>query len=691
MENRDPLGLANINEKDPLGLANINEPSLISEPKKGIKDILGAIGDKERSFIKNQADIFKSAGMGAAQGLANVPIGASNLLNKVTGLNKLVGTTQPVTFANKAPNQMAAKIGEFAAPIAIPFAGEEAMGVKIAEGLAKTGYEAGTAANIIGKTIARGTYGGMAGSIYGSENPDEEIKNHAVAGALMNTLGRATFEAIPFGVRSLTKFYRGLSNKGVTPSPEDAKVILDTFNNDVISYGDLVKSPKLRSFYHGFLKYIPFSGVSGKQKAAIERAEKSTGNVMGELFGDTSDGDVLSQRKHIQEKIADMAQTNKAIVSKKYDDFDAKADAVGITFKPTKTKDVATNILQKDIEGRRSGVGTTSDPAELADIAKLLQIKGKQTAEGIAPIITSNGQDISEYLPPATIKLLKEAEMATATDRPIKYSTYRTAISNWKDKASNAYEKADYTKSRNYSMIANAIDEDMQSSLEKKGLEKLYDEHKAISKEYKEKVRPFYHPEKKGMRDLINNNVNLSDTTMESILADTTNEDAIKLLPQDIKHKIAGRMLSNNISDNGDFILPRTANAYEKLNKVGVINKFLDKNTKAKLDNIVKHNELLKPAMESQKSDIWNRYYKIKNIALMAGIPFYHFYKSIISPTALAGLVTLSLAGKGTAKLLESNALKQAYITGKIPFEHGQIGSTLSRGVSSYQQSGGNK
>jgi len=270
--------------------------------------------------------------------------------------------------------------------------------------------------------------------------------------------------------------------------------------------------------------------------------------------------------------------------------------------------------------------------------------------------------------------------MKTAIDKPISFSTYRQAVSRWKEKASNAYDKGDYSRGRIYKTIANSIDEDMQTSLEKSGNKDLFDLNKKINKEYTKKVVPFIHSEKSGMRNLTFNKVDLSTGQLESILRDTTNKEAILQLPQELKNKIGIRLLSNEIPDSGEFLTPRIAKAYSNLTDHDKL--FFDTETKNKFNNLVTRNELLAPAFESFKGKFWQKYYKWKNAAFLLGIPFHNYFSYILSPAIAKDVALIGAPIIGAGRFLGSKSLKEAYTTGKTPYESlSKAGSLTGRGA----------
>jgi len=145
-------------------------------------------------------EIAKSIVLGAAQGIANLPIGIQNLLARgfqalpqpVQQIEKRLPIptrqVQPFTFAERTPHPTVAKVAESISPLLLP-TGEVTGAVKGAEALSKTVPQLGRGLlGLLTRGTARaaelGTTGAATAGIFAAEDPRSKLAPAMLAGGV---------------------------------------------------------------------------------------------------------------------------------------------------------------------------------------------------------------------------------------------------------------------------------------------------------------------------------------------------------------------------------------------------------------------------------------------------------------------------------------------------------------------------
>jgi hypothetical protein len=563
---------------------------------------------------------YKSIGTGvgeAAQNLANLPI-------------KAMGGKPIQAFdTSKAYDPQVAKFAQEVAPMAIPFAGEETLVGKAASLVPKavTGAAEGIAkgaARLTARSIPRSLYGGAFGAASeAAENKDatpESMFHAAQVGAALNTIIPGALDAIPGAYKGLVNQYNIAAKDGKISTPEQAVELHKALKDDVLSFPDLIKAPKLQSFYHGILKYVPFSGVAKQQAEAVGRLEQDAANIHTNILGEVNEADPVAARQSIANDIAsdvnkkypitelpelnetkgleevNPMESREGIVSDIQKHVDNKSkllspafdeiNKVKLYFNNSGTKEYVNNLLEKHKSSLESGMGGSLLPTVKTDLEKISKGEKEDPYEIVSQFPAKYQEQMRKQLP--------EKELPETT-----IGTVRDSISKYQDKASGLIDSGNIKTARIYSQLADKLKNDLDSSLKESANPNSYEQYKMLNKLYEEHIVPFKHSEKPGMRKIINNKINYSsDSELENILKDTTNEDAIAQLPQETKNKIFSRFLNSNINPKISNQTERVVDAYSKLTPYE--KGLLDTQSKNTLENVSSTIGKTKERLESQ-------------------------------------------------------------------------------------------
>jgi len=631
-----------------------------STPKSFQEKYAEDIGSELKSgmlpFVGSPVPGLSGIGQSVVSGVASDIQNLYNLGARTLGKEQI---KIPMGDTSQARYPTIADISATLAPLAIPVGGEVGAVVKGAEALARTGSPlANLAIRATGRAVSRIPQGAAAGVIQEAATKEnatpEDLMSAAKLGATLNVATKGLIDAVPGAYRSLVNMYKNASQKtgGTIRTPEQANITLKALGDDVLSFPDLVKAPKLQSIYHNVGKYIPFSGVAKKQLDALGRLETDAGKVYSDLKIPTEIDPALA-RKNIQNDIKNHVD----IVSKEFEPKFDEINSERLIFDNSNSKYYAKQLLNKDKESIDIGAGGILEQS----MRNKLQLLGKESE--IDELLNKYPEKIREQIASKIDVLPKETSIGTVRD----------SIRKYKELASELGDAGNLNEARIYSGLAKQMETDLENSLAKEGDKNIFNKYKNLNKEYNEKIVPFKHPEKIGLKKLIDDRVNLTGTELEKIVSDTTNESAIKQLPQEAKNKIFSRLLMNNVNEKLDSRAEKIIDSYNTMAEHE--KNLLSPELKKEFDNLSSRVDQLRPVINSSKSKIWKVFHGMKNIGYLLGIPASHMLHAT-SPMASA-LVPMA----GAARFLGSKKLIDAYVTGNVPYETlpSSLGLPLSR------------
>lgn len=595
-------------------------------------------------------NFMKSTSMGSGEAIMNLG----------NQLAKLVGGHQPGSApefqAKNAPIPGVATGARELAPMMIPMLGQEALGARLT-GLAAKYLPKG--AGIVGRAAARMPYGAGFGAVSAATEEDatpEDIKHSAAIMAGLNAVTGGLFDMIPGSQASVIKMSQKAAEKdksitGGMRTPEQAKEAMEDIGKDILSFPDLVRAPKLQSFYHKFLKVMPYSGIPKAQEEAMTRLEKDAGDVYGSILGNANEGDDVLARSSLGDDIHNYVNKlkdeaiNPILGTGKYEILEKEAEKVykeiggnvdkldevmaraditkniqehvesevnkvsplfenikneKINFQTENTKNYAKNLLEEHKESIKAKLGGTLSPTIRTKLSSLAS-KEKTSIESALDNIP---EEIPENIRKQLAYKYEKVMPREPKERMANLGAIRTSISKYNDVASELATNGNLADTRIYSEIANNIEKDLEKSLEEGGNSQLFNEYKNASKEYKERIVPFKHPEKVGLKKLIDNRINLNSNELEKILSDTTNQEAIDKLSPEIKNNIFTRILNSKMNDKIVSQSERISDAYSKMssNEKALadnetrkkIYNLYSKSNKLNLEPVIKEDDLFK-------------------------------------------------------------------------------------------------
>ena len=565
--------------------------------------------------IKNMRnDPMSRAGMGAAQ--------SGSVINKMG--------EQPISIfdTNKAYDPQVAKLSRELAPMAIPFAGQEALATKIGSLIpyaTSTGVKGVMEGAVKGlgrqalKAIPRGIYGGAFGATAemaeNKEATPESVTHAAKTGGAINAIIPNFLDAIPGAYKGLANHYTNVANEvarkgGEAVTPTQALALHGGLKDDVLSFPDLVKAPKLQSFYHGFLRYMPFTGIAKQEAEAVGRLENDAGKVHADVLGGINEADEVKARKSIVDdvvkdvnerfplkKMVTEEIPEEEVVAREIPEFIETKGAeeldplasrenivkdinkhvesqekifapkfqevneIPIKFTSSATMNYAKKALEEEEGARKSGISTTLSPGLITKL-KVLAKGGKTEEEGYK----------SFHIGGDEVLLSKENQEKLNTlysevkDDGTSLGAFRKAVAKHWMKANELESAGKLSESMTYKEIASALDKDLESSVAGSA-PNIYDKFKTLNAEYKKAVIPFKHPKVSGLNKITDETINYSsEGELENILSNTNNREAILQLPQETKNKIALRLINHNINPKTTNQTQRFFDAYSKLN-----------------------------------------------------------------------------------------------------------------------------
>lgn len=646
LEQRQPIDIFGGEEVAPPEPIEEKRRPILRLPEPTGRAIL-PLGTKEEaieglnSYLKASGNLAKSIGMGLGNDLLKVHnFFATHPIAKAV-IKPFAGEIEnlPEFDIEKAPMPgVAAAAQELGAlaPAFIPPIGEEAVVGKAVQAgsklLPRMIPHAEAIGRGLGRTGARATYGAgqMAAleKIFGDKDEEENVKNAALAGAVLNTVPRALFHAVPHALRGLVSHLKKYAREtGRIPSPEEAQTIINSLGgDDVLTLADVTKSPKLRSIYHGFMKHLPFSGVKAKQAAQIKEMERQSTNVFNDLLHGAEPED-FRVRESIADKIGDISKDNYNKATSLYDKVYDVAE---------KAKDKF-SFIPESVQTLRN---TLTEEAENA------------------------GKTLGEYLKPKQLKALDDLDDVLYYKKvPIKGAKPKIsfkAVSDLRSKYSkDATSKWGTGEGRFWRRLVESLDEDTERAAGKADLHELTNLKKDASDYYKNNVVPF--TKSKDVSNILRRNIDFNDKTLENTLRDTRHQKVLDALPEQDRNRLGRLLLDDKIPNDAEYATSRIVDAYKNLSpyekKVIITPK-----TKEKLDTLTKNYEMLKPAFDSAKQNIFQALMKMGkagHAARLAGLGGLGLgaYKAGIVPSALgAGIGAVAGRALGSPQLLRAYA-----------------------------------
>jgi hypothetical protein len=641
------------------------------------------IRDLSAAFMRNplmpymspeMAPYYKSIGTGvgeAAQNIANFAIKnmRENPMSKAgmgaaqnnSVINQL--GEQPISIfdTNKAYDPQVAKLARELAPMAIPFAGQEVAAVKLGSLIpyaTSTGFKGVMegAAKGIGrqalKAIPRAGYGAGFGGVSemasNKEATPESVVHSMKTGAELNAVIPGIMDAVPGAIKGLANHYKNVAEEtskrgGGVLSPTQAMDLHKGLKEDVLSFPDLVKAPKLQSLYHGFLRYMPFTGIAKQEAEAVGRLESDAGKIHSEVLGNINEADDVAARESIVDGINAHANAKMEEVGQPFEEINKEK----LKFNNRNTSNYVNGLSEKERQSLMTGAGGMLAPGMTTDITKILSPEGILQEEYLIK------------LPPGTREKIQEQIAKTKPETTIE--VIRGSIGKWNDKAAAAYDRGEKNTGRIYSEISGNLQKDLSESLEKSGRPEVYKKYVDLNKKYVQEAVPFEHPEKIGFRKIRQDKIDLNkDGELENILKDYTNKDALAQLPLETQKKIFSRILNSNIGKTEEALGTRAEKMTAAYNKMSSYEKsMLDKASREKIENIASRVEQLAPVLKRTKNKFWSMFYKGRHFGYLAGMTALH----AANPYMMAAAIPLSAAGR----ILRSPKLMETYKTGKYP------------------------
>lgn len=629
-------------------------------------ETLGMIPAKIEEYAKKYPGIATAAVPPALRGVARQALEKAPQLQPAKWFDPALGEAFPTTG-------LAGEVtGAVIAPIPTP---------KIAGTIQRFMPEASTGVKKMAQSIAAKLPElGIGGSIYGTlltppTSSKEEDLDNAAKGALASMLVGVPLEALPKGFAELfIKNYRNLAYakaaKGIPMAqreltPMEASYVAYHMKDQPISVGDLVKSPKLQSFYHYFLKPIPFSGISNADSEALTNADARAVEFNNSLLGNVpASGHLL--RRDIANKIKQIAQENRLQSSYNYEKLYSSPEAQNIKFSPSLSRKFAADKLQEHLELEHKRI---FDNEQLTDLASLLQLKGvPKNKFGILPI-KIGGKDISAQLPEATREALRDQLLASHPSIDVSFKRL--------NRAQNAYEDAMVRSSGDkykfYKDLASTYKQDINNSIEQHGSRNLIRELRDADSFYKENYVPFY--KKQDVFDLMHGNIDYNKNTLENTLSNTIHEPVVDKLSSETRGKMLRLLLDKNTKDNGEFSLPRLVGAHKKMSEYEK-DKFTGNNYGAHLRALEAVEAATRIPRETMKNSFWRLFFKLKHLGYAAGVMGAH----MLFPGAVPAMLAAPPIAAGLGKVMRSGALKKAFVfDSKIP-----TGRNLADAMSKY-------
>lgn len=642
-----------------------------------------------------------AATMGGLQTLANIPVTLGQALTKRTqelqqymtpktrqmmqqapGAAAMAQAPTPYTFAQKSlvgrafPG--AARAGAAIAPFFTPM--PEVKGLAALTRAVPTGI-AQRVAMRTPEAAATGAGYGAAFTSPGTTPETTEDKRHSNAahGAMISLGLTALLQGIPGGIglffRNFRKLAREKAAMNLAPTqkvvqPEEALAIADNLKDQPYSLGDITQSPKLQSFYHHWLRAIPFSGIEAKNVELLKNTDKQAIDINNSLLNNAP-APSHQLRQTIADEIKNTANTNKNIKNQNYENLYSLPAAQSIDFKPELTKNYAIKELKDELDARIAGKGKL-DNEQLTDLSRILQVpKAKLNQFNIFPVKVG-GQDVSAALPEDVRKSLTE----TALGGQIAQEKLPYRILN---RVQNAYEdskmRSKGEKYNFYKNLAGNYKKDINNAIGKQGNPELINGLKNADEYYSKNFAPYY--KEPDIRKILSDNIDTSSANLENTLLNTKHEPVLNAVSPATKERLLRLKLDSDIPDDSEFAAPKMVNAYNNLRTKKELSyakeKLLTPELEKRFNDLKQRTDLTKVARGNMKQNIINDFYKYNKAAYLLGAG--GIYKWMhMGPSFIASAIGLPLAARGMGAALRSQWLKNLALSKQIPYAKGELG-----------------
>lgn len=493
---------------------------------------------------------------------------------------------------------------------------------------------------------------GAIEKIFGEHGDDaSKLGTAALAGGIINLSAHGALSAVPHGVKTVTNLFKKIGDT----TPEAAQSVVDLFKDapHVLNLPDVIRMPKLSSFYHNVLKWIPGSGVAKEEKAMITHMERSGASTMNDLLGKAGEKmepvDTVKMREGISKEIVDLTNKKREEAGKLYSNLYNSAEKSKFKFIPEKVSDFSIDLAKL-----AKGEGKTIKERYGSGFSKVLDDL-KSTPEELIV----GGQRITD--PKKIEKFLKtfpEEERPTPMSAE-RFKEIKTLVS---DKIETLKGKP---AARKWKQLKSVMSDDFTSSVEKTGNKNLIELDKKATDFYREEVVPL--TKKRSMVKLANTaDLDTKSDFVEKTLTNPKNKRVLKMLSSEIKNKLSYLKLDKGIKDNGEAVVPRVIKAFKDLTEYDK-DHVLTASARKKFEELSKKYEIAKPSYKSMSDNVMRGIHEVtrsrhiaKGVAVGAGV---------YGAAHVTGLVPLAGVGALVGRALGSKGLLEAYTKGIIPGE----------------------
>jgi hypothetical protein len=501
--------------------------------------------------------------------------------------------------------------------------------------------------------------------VFGDEGDDaSKLGTAALAGGTINLVSHGLFNAVPHGLKRFTNSLKKASEiKGDILNPEEAESVADLFKgDDVLNLPDLIRTPKLSSFYHGLLRWIPGSAVAKKEKDMISHMERSGASTMNDLLGKTGEKvepvDVVKVRKGIAGEVAEIGNNIKSESNKLYNDVFEGAEKSGFKFTPKKSADLARDYTEK-----AERAGESLKDVMGADFSNTLDSLIGVLKEEVP---TMAGKPIEDV---RTLEAIRRAQRKAGIE-PKKPTINLERFKEIRSEVGSKYfRKRGTAEGRKWGELYNALNEDFESTAKETGNEKLVPLFKKANDYYREEYVPFF-KNKKIEHIMRGKQIRGKTDFVEKTLSDSDNEKVLNYLPEKTKNKLSYLMLNKGIKDNGDPVVPRVVKAFNELSLYDKDN-VLTSAARKKLEELSKKYNVAKPSYKAMGDNVMKGLHEItrsRHIA-RAGLAGAGGALGATFVPHLTGLIPFAATGAALGRGLGSKGLLEAYTKGIIPGE----------------------
>lgn len=577
---------------------------------------------------------LSSAGLGVLQLGADTVGGAVNLGLKglaslfPNSLNIPTPQLPKAPFASMAPNKGIATGAELLSSLMVPFGQVNKLSqmYKGSQQLMKLGAKMGDSA-LTGAGIS---------ALYGASDPNKSALASAAAGG---TLGAVLPLLAPSSLKILgaegaaggAEAYRKMLTRKADDSPyvfntpEQAKKYSELLGDQKTNVAELANHAAGQKLYTDYLGAIPFTGVRDAEAKIVNNAAAHANDIVNKLKGDLSPAEMP---KAIIKHVKDNHDAASAMTRELYERTWNKADEAGVKLSNRNNFKAAVEKELGDIEkGANKGL-------KKSDLNYIKSLSDKLTkATQLNP---SYASPYKSYTP--KIMDLREAH---------------NIRSNLGDMAADAFKANDSTKSKIYTNLKKALDQDMQESISQSGNKDVIDHYRQANGFYQNELLPY---KDNGIQNLIKNSKNQKLVYNE--ILNSKNLKVLNDLPQEVRNLVAyGKMAPATVKELDEVVASpaRLNQEYQKLlkNDPAALNAVLTPQHHQdfeKLNALVNASRKAELAINKPPTGYNNTDVIVK--ALVGG--------------ALKGAAPLSIPlGNLLAKTLTSNELRNAFLNRK--------------------------